>query len=60
MAKRKAALYSYSQDENYELEIEETTDLNADGFDWEEILLIPLEARGENINVSNGVGWGWV
>jgi hypothetical protein len=59
MAKRKALLYTYSEDSNYEIEIEASTDLNTDGFDWEKILLEPLNDQGDYPNVDNGVSWGW-
>lgn len=59
MAKRKALLYTYSEDNNYEIEIEESTDLTADGFDWEKELLEPLNDKGENPIIDNGVSWGW-
>jgi len=59
MAKRKALLYTYLEDSNYEIEIEASTDLNADGFDWEKILLEPLNNQGDYPNCDNGVSWGW-
>jgi hypothetical protein len=59
MAKRKALLYTYSEDNNYEIEIEASTDLNDDVFDWEKTLLEPLNDQGDYPNVDNGVSWGW-
>jgi len=59
MVKRKALLYSYSDDKNYEVWIDENTDINSDSFEWENILLEPIEGICEGINTENGVSWGW-
>lgn len=59
MAKRKASLYSYSEDKNYEISIDESIDLDSDDFDWEKELLEPIEENGEHPNCENGVSWGW-
>lgn len=59
MAKRKALLFTYSDNENFEIEIEDNTELGADDFNWETILLKPIEENGEQLNVDNGVSWGW-
>lgn len=56
---RLALLYSYGDDENYEVEIPENTDLDDDFFDWEEILLKPIEEAGHEVNIMVGVSWGW-
>ena len=57
---RLAYLYSYADNYNYEIKIPSDTDLDSDDFSWEEILLSPLEDRGEEINTDSGVSWGWV
>ena len=56
---RLAVLYSYEDDENYEVRIPASTDLDDDYFDWEEVLLKPLEDQGHEINIMLGVSWGW-
>ena len=59
MAKRKALLYSYSDDKYYEIKIDSNIDLSADNFDWENKLLEPIQENGEYPDVDNGVSWGW-
>jgi hypothetical protein len=57
---RLAVLYSYGDDENYEVKISKDTDLDDEFFDWEEVLLKPLEDQGHEINIMLGVSWGWI
>jgi hypothetical protein len=57
---RFAVLYSYGDDENYEVKISKDTDLDDEFFDWEEVLLKPLEDQGHEINIMLGVSWGWI
>jgi hypothetical protein len=57
--RRVAILYSYWDDENYEVEIPENTDLDDEFFDWEEVLLKPLEDQGIEVGIGTGVSWGW-
>lgn len=62
MAKRKALLYSYAEDKNYEIEVEENIfDVEDDEeFDWETNLLFPIEdEQGVRVNTECGVSWGW-
>jgi hypothetical protein len=59
MALRKALLFSYAENKNYPIEIEESTDLDDDNFDWETELLHAIEEGGETPNTSNGVSWAW-
>ena len=59
MEKRKALLFTYSDNDNFEIEIDKNTGLDSDDFDWEKELLEPIEEKGDCPNVGNGVSWGW-
>lgn len=56
---RICVLYSYWDDETYDVEIPSDTDIEDEFFDWEEILLKPIEDKGIVVGIGTGMSWWW-
>lgn len=56
---RVCVLYSHWDDETYEVEIPSNTDIEDEFFDWEEILLKPIEEKGIEVGIGIGMSWWW-
>lgn len=56
---RICVFYSYWDDETYEVEIPSNTNIEDEFFDWEEILLKPIEEKGIEVGIGTGISWWW-